>query len=82
MAAGKTGTLVIAGSGIASVSQMTLETVNYITTADKVYYLLTDPVTENFVRDKNNNSLDLKVFYDSEKPRHESYLQMSEVRYG
>jgi hypothetical protein len=40
------GSLVVAGSGIMCVGHFTLETLGHIKDADKVFYLVADPVTE------------------------------------
>ncbi|CUA78287.1 hypothetical protein RSOLAG22IIIB_13042 [Rhizoctonia solani] len=75
----KSGSLIIAGSGIASVAQMTLETVAHLKHADKVFYLVNDPVTEAFIKEHNSEASDLLVFYDKAKPRYHSYVEMTEV---
>ncbi|KAG6331561.1 hypothetical protein ID866_7527 [Astraeus odoratus] len=76
----KRGTLTIAGSGIASIKHITLETLSYIEQAGKVYYGVTDPATEAFIRDKSKGDcFDLRVYYDTKKHRYESYVQMCEV---
>ncbi|KAG6330821.1 hypothetical protein ID866_8267 [Astraeus odoratus] len=76
----KRGTLTIAGSGIASIKHITLETLSHIEQADKVYYGVTDPATEAFIRDKSKGDCsDLRVYYDTNKHRYESYVQMCEV---
>ena len=76
----KQGTLTIAGSGIASIGQITLETVSHIQEADKVYYVVTDPATEAFIQEKSKGDFsDLRVYYDKDKNRYESYVQMCEV---
>ena len=78
--ADKKGSLTIAGSGIASIRHITLETLSYIESSDKIYYALTDPATEAFVLDKSKGDcVDLSIYYDKEKNRYESYVQMCEV---
>jgi len=78
----KRGTLTIAGSGIASVGHITLETLSHIKEADKVFYAVCDPVTAAFIEENtlNGTTFDLTVFYDKNKNRVDSYIQMSEVR--
>ncbi|KAG9091311.1 hypothetical protein FS749_016640 [Ceratobasidium sp. UAMH 11750] len=74
------GSLTIAGSGIASVSHMTLQTLSYLKSADKVYYIVCDAVTEAFIQDNSKgNYFDLSAFYDKDKHRYKSYVQMSEA---
>lgn len=80
MATQKSGSLTIAGSGIASIGHITLETLSYIEQADKVYYAVADPATEAFIQDKSKGEcFDLTVYYDKDKIRFETYIQMSEV---
>src|SRR5882757_3427494 len=77
----KRGTLTIAGSGIASVGHITLGTLSYIKESDKIFYLVCDPVTEAFIHDNSTaDCFDLSVFYDKNKGRYDSYIQMCEVR--
>lgn len=76
----KRGSLTIAGSGIASVSHMTLQTLSYLKSADKVYYVVCDAATEAFIQDNSKgNCFDLTVFYDKDKDRYKSYVQMCEI---
>ncbi|KIJ64101.1 hypothetical protein HYDPIDRAFT_28991 [Hydnomerulius pinastri MD-312] len=76
----KNGSLTIAGSGIASIRHMTLETLSAIKSADKVYYTVCDPATEAFIQDNATGSCsDLTVYYDKEKSRYDTYVQMCEV---
>lgn len=75
----KSGRLTVVGSGIGSVGQFTLESVAYIEQADKVFYVVADPVTEAFIHSKNPSSVDLYRFYDNKKPRMSTYIQMAEV---
>ena len=73
------GSLLIVGSGLRSIAQLTLEAVMYIEAADKVYYLVSDPATEGFITRKNKNSVDLYQYYSNTKPRMSTYVQMAEV---
>ncbi|KAL0580723.1 hypothetical protein V5O48_001281 [Marasmius crinis-equi] len=64
------GTLTLAGSGIASIRHITLETLSYIERADKIFYVVTDPATEAFVQDKSKGDCsDLSIYYDKDKIR-------------
>lgn len=74
-----TGSLTIVGSGIMMVGQITLEAQSYIRAADVVYYLLTDPVTEDWVHENNPNSLSLETFYPGRVNRLDSYLEMTDA---
>ncbi|KAG8720616.1 hypothetical protein FRC08_018689 [Ceratobasidium sp. 394] len=75
----KRGTLIIAGSGISSIAHMTLETVSHLKLADKVFYLVSDPVTEAFIQENNKNTVDLGVYYGKSKHRYQTYIEMAEV---
>ncbi|CAE6462821.1 unnamed protein product [Rhizoctonia solani] len=75
----KRGSLVIAGSGIASLGQMTLDTISHLEKAERVFYLVVDPVTEAYIQEKNGNNVNLSVYYDTTKQRYRSYVEMAEV---
>jgi len=75
----KKGSLTIVGSGIKAVSHLTLEALNYIDNADVVYYVVADPETEMFIKKRNPNSIDLYEWYDDNKLREETYVQMAEI---
>ncbi|KAJ7691778.1 tetrapyrrole methylase [Mycena rosella] len=80
MALNKPGSLTIAGSGIASIGHITLETLALIKEADKIFYAVTDPATECYIQENSRGDhFDLTTFYDTNKKRYESYVQMSEV---
>jgi len=73
------GSLVIAGSGIASVRHITLETISHLEAAEQIFYLVVDPVTEAYiVKGKDPNSVhNLTMYYAKDKPRKQSYRQMA-----
>lgn len=74
------GSLVIGGSGLKSISQFTLEAIMHIEKADKVFYLVSDVTAEGFIRDKNSNAVDLYQYYSNSQERVVTYIQMTEVR--
>ena len=76
----KPGQLIIVGSGIGSIGQLSLQAVAHIEQADIVFYVIADSATEAFIRQKNANSFDLYKFYGDGKNRMITYIQMSEVR--
>ena len=76
----KPGQLIIVGSGIGSIGQMSLQAVAYIEQADIVFYVVADSATEAFIHQKNANCVDLYKFYGDGKNRMITYIQMSEVR--
>ena len=75
----KSGQLIIVGSGIGSMGQLSLQAVARIEQADIVFYVIADSVTEAFIRQKNVNSFDLYKFYGDGKNRMITYIQISEV---
>lgn len=73
------GELVIAGSGIAPLRQMTLESIQYIRAADIVYHSAQTAAEEAFIKANAKDSFDLRSLYGPTKPRSDTYVQMSEV---
>ncbi|XP_033747066.1 uncharacterized protein LOC117332289 [Pecten maximus] len=75
----KTGSLTIVGSGIKSVSHFTLEALSELKSANDVFFCVADPVTERFIKRLRPDALDLYVFYDDDKNRIVTYVQMAEI---
>jgi len=73
------GRLVIVGTGIAAISQMTTETLAYIRHADIVFYHATNGVTATEIRRLNSNAVDLYEYYGEDKKRRITYIQMAEL---
>ena len=73
------GRLVIVGSGITSIAQLTLEAVAHMKEADKFYYTVADPATDIFIQKLKKNAVDLYNLYDDGKNRHGTYVQMAET---
>ena len=67
------------GSGIRCVGQFTLESQAHIKQADKILYVISDPVTEAYVRELRPDALDLYVLYSNDKQRRVAYTQMAEA---
>ncbi|WP_434026636.1 SAM-dependent methyltransferase [[Pseudomonas] boreopolis] len=81
------GSLYVVGTGIQAPGQITLETVEAVKRADKVFYLVPDPFAKKFVTGLNENAEDLHHFYVNGQPRIITYDNMvdrilSEVRAG
>ncbi len=57
---------------------MTLETIEAIKRADKVFYLVPDPFAKKFVTELNTSAEDLHPFYVSGQPRITTYENMVE----
>lgn len=73
------GELVIVGSGIAPLRQMTLETIQYIRAADIVYHAAQTAAEEAFIGMNAKASFDLRCLYGPTKHRTDTYVQMAEV---
>ena len=72
----KGGSLVVVGSGIRALHQMTIETRGRIASADKVFYLVSNPITEEWITKTCATAENLVVFYAEGKDRLETYDEM------
>jgi Tetrapyrrole (Corrin/Porphyrin) Methylases len=72
------GSLWVVGTGIQLMGQVTLETESAIRTASKLLYLVTDPVTEEWLADLNSSAENLKPLYADGKLRIQTYNEMIE----
>jgi siroheme synthase len=72
------GQLVIVGTGITAVSQLTLEAVAWIEAADVVCYVIADPLTERWIREHARSTEDLARLHRLDAPRHHAYRAMSD----
>lgn len=73
------GQLIVIGTGITGIAQMTLEAVSHIRTADVVFHTCSDSLSAEFIRRESKQSYDLYMLYDNGKSRHLTYVQMAEV---
>lgn len=71
------GRLVVVGSGITGVSQLTLEAIAWIEAADVVCYVLADPLTERWIQAHARSSEDLARLHQPSTPRLHAYRAMS-----
>jgi uncharacterized protein YabN with tetrapyrrole methylase and pyrophosphatase domain len=83
----KPGSLVIVGTGIRSVGQLTVESIAWIQSADKVFYVVSDPIGESLIQKLNRNAESLQKYYVQGKPRLQTYKDfvdriMESVRAG
>lgn len=83
----KSGSLTIVGTGILAAGQLTIEGKSYIQAADKLLYLVADPITHRYLEQLNPTGEDLYKYYVAGKPRLETYMEMvekilAEVRKG
>lgn len=74
----KKGSLTVVGTGIQCPGQLTLEAKSFIQSADKVFFLVTEPVAHRYIERLNKNSEDLYKLYSIGKPRIHTYNQMIE----
>jgi precorrin-2 methylase len=72
------GSLVVVGTGISSAGQTTLEALASIERAEQLFYLVTDPTTEFWIRRLNPSAMSLEDLYAEGKPRYKTYQEMAE----
>jgi uncharacterized protein YabN with tetrapyrrole methylase and pyrophosphatase domain len=71
--------LIVVGTGIRTIGQLTLETVAWVKRADKVLYIVSDPIAEEFIKTLNPQGAEsLHPFYAENKPRLQTYNEMIE----
>lgn len=75
----KKGSLTIVGTGFQAVRHLTFESKMIIEQADKVLYLVNDPVSELWVKKMNSNSESLMTFYMGGKYRPDTYKDMTDL---
>lgn len=73
---GQRGSLVVVGTGIKAISHLTIESDAILRQADKLFYLVADPVTERWLLAANGTAESLYRFYGSSKDRSETYEEM------
>jgi uncharacterized protein YabN with tetrapyrrole methylase and pyrophosphatase domain len=71
--------LVIVGTGIRTTGQLTLESIAWMERADKLYYVVGDPVAVEVIHQLNPTAESLAVLYGEGKPRIDTYNQMIET---
>lgn len=70
------GSLVVVGTGIRTVGQLTLEAIAWIKHCDVVLYLTADPIAEIAINHLNPNSTSLRGYYGEGIQRDHSYEAM------
>ncbi len=70
------GSLLVVGIGIKFACDVSLESQKAIVSADQVYYLVADPVSEKWIEELNPHSETLHDLYQIGKPRIDTYHQM------
>ena len=77
--AARRGQLVVVGTGLRTVGQMTTEAIAWIKAADRVVYVVGDPVAERAIHDLNPQGMEsLQRFYGEGQDRLATYEQMVE----
>jgi uncharacterized protein YabN with tetrapyrrole methylase and pyrophosphatase domain len=73
------GSLVVVGTGIRTVGQLTVEAIAWMRKADKVLYVIGDPVAEAAIAELNPEGAEsLSGLYAENKPRLQTYNEMVE----
>jgi hypothetical protein len=70
--------LIVVGTGIRIIGQMTIESISWIKLSEKVLYLAHDPVAGEVITGLNASAESLAGFYVEGKPRRESLREMVE----
>ena len=71
--------LIVVGTGIRTVGQLSMESLAWIKTADKVLYVASDPIAEEVIKALNPKGAEsMAHFYGENKQRTETYRQMVE----
>jgi uncharacterized protein YabN with tetrapyrrole methylase and pyrophosphatase domain len=69
--------LVVVGTGIRTVGQMTMESIAWIKKADRVLYITSDPIAEEMIKTLNPSGAEsLQPFYAENKLRLKTYHEM------
>lgn len=71
------GSLLVVGTGITGVGQVTLEAVEAIESADQLFYIANNPFTEAWLKHRNPSAQTLSDLYSEGKDRSVSYVQMA-----
>src|SRR5205085_11822477 len=75
----KKGSLVIVGTGIRTVGHLTTEAIAWMKAADKLLYVVADPIAEDVIKRFNPDGAEsLSELYDDGKPRMDTYDEMVE----
>lgn len=73
------GSLVVVGTGITGLGQLTLEAVASICDAEQLYYAVTEPTTEFWLKSVNRSAVSLASFYAEGKRRDRTYAEVTRV---
>jgi hypothetical protein len=76
-AANRRGSLLVVGTGINGAGQATLEAIAGMRQAEKLYYGVTEPTTEMWIRELNPTATSLARYYGDQKDRRQTYTEMT-----
>lgn len=71
------GSLVVVGTGVNGAGQVTLEAIACMRRAQKLYYGVTEPTTELWIRQLNPTGTSLATLYGENKDRRRTYTEMT-----
>ncbi|HVG22795.1 MAG TPA: SAM-dependent methyltransferase [Thermoanaerobaculia bacterium] len=75
--------LIVIGTGIRTIGQMTMESIAWIRKADKVLYIVSDPIAEALIKKLNPDGAEsLYTLYGENKPRMQTYNEMIDKTLG
>lgn len=75
--------LIVVGTGIRTIGQLTMEAMAWIKRADKVLYIVSDPTAEAMIKALNPDGAEsLYGLYAENKPRLQTYNEMIETTLG
>jgi uncharacterized protein YabN with tetrapyrrole methylase and pyrophosphatase domain len=73
------GSLIVVGTGIRTVGQLTTEAIAWMRIADKLLYLVSDPITVDFIMRLNPSGAEsLQGFYAEGKARQQTYREIAQ----
>lgn len=72
----KKGQLIIVGTGLRTVGHMTAEAIAWIKAADRVFYVVGDPIAEEMIHSINPQAVSLQKLYSADQKRIDTYNQM------
>ncbi|MCA1650209.1 MAG: hypothetical protein LC753_07965 [Acidobacteria bacterium] len=76
--AARRGSLIIVGTGITLVRQITVEALEYIQRAEKLFYLVPNPAVAEWLRELNPSAESLGNSYSDGRPRHDTYAEIAD----
>ena len=69
--------LTLVGSGIKTISHISKEALVYIEKSDKVFYLINEPILEEWIQKQNENTTSLNHLYGKEPKRELTYEKLT-----